>query len=321
MSECRSCGGRATVFLCHPCEKRLGRDLADLPWWLERLTEAALGQTRMSDNGGRRSAARRDLDGETPLAECIATLPDGEPDLAKAQHARHQAALSKALAAGGINHRASRLLAEIADSLGYWVRVLCESHGVIYIPPVSATHGGDFAAWLAVHVSAISGSEDAGTISDEVQTHIADIVQCVNRPIPVRTLGRCPTWVESAQCGQPLRAPADLDEVKCRACKTIHAVNRLMLQTMTELGDRHFTAAELATACRRLPEEFRVTDRTLRRWRRLGLLRPVGWRRGGPAGRRVPTWHSDADEPEYAWADIEALRTRDRRRVAVESQP
>ena len=74
MTECRRCGAKAQLFLCPRCTTTLQRTLDDLPWWLNRLTEAAVGQTRMSDNAGRKSAARRDgrcWDGEYGEFSCL----------------------------------------------------------------------------------------------------------------------------------------------------------------------------------------------------------------------------------------------------------
>lgn len=321
MTDCRFCGSTKAhnAFLCRPCLQTLNANLRSLPWWLGRLTETVVGQTRMSDNGGRRSARRADINGEKPLAECIEPLPN-EADLKKARKAREQHALSVALAAGGCNARASQLLADIADSLAYWVRVLSETAGQP-IPhlPAGTTTGVPHTLWLTAHINAIAAHEDAADIATDVAGHILDIIACVNRPVPIRDLGPCPTWIEhdgraGHPCGVPLRAPADDTEVHCRRCRTTHNVNRLLLARMEDLEHEHYTAAELVRIMRRIPEEYRVTDRTLRRWRESGKLTPVGWRRGGPDGRTVIiTKHSDADTPVYAWSDVQRLKATDRR--------
>ena len=69
MTDCTRCGAKANnSFLCRNCVTTAQTTLADLPWWLNRLTEAAVGQTRMTDNAGRKSARRKDLDGDAELA-------------------------------------------------------------------------------------------------------------------------------------------------------------------------------------------------------------------------------------------------------------
>lgn len=303
MTECRRCGGKAQLFLCPRCTSSLQRTLTDLPWWLNRLTEAAVGQTRMSDNAGRKSAARRDLDGEQPLAACIEPFPDGsETDLDRARRQRQRAALAHALAAGGINARASELLGQIADSLAYWVKELCDSRSVDYTPPVMASErltalGTAHAAWMARHVGAIAASELAEDICGDVEGHLDDIVRIVNRPVPIRVF-RCPTWISDAHCGTRLRTPADELEVHCKRCGITHNVHRLMLALMDDLSHQSFTVDELLAAMRKVPESYRVPERTLRRWRSTGKLAPSGWR---------------GETPEYAWADVQKLKTADRR--------
>ena len=307
MTECRRCGAKAQLFLCPRCTTTLQRTLDDLPWWLDRLTEAAVGQTRMSDNAGRKSAARRDLDGETPLAACIEPFPDpSETDLERARRQRQRAALAHALAAGGINARASERLGQIADSLAYWVKELCDSRGVAYTPPVKASErltalGTAHAAWMARHVGAIAASELAEDICGDVEGHLDDIVRIVNRPVPIRVF-RCPTWITKPTGGQPcdtrLRTPADELEVHCKRCGITHNVHRLMLALMDDLSHQSFTVDELLAAMRKVPESYRVPERTLRRWRSSGKLAPSGWR---------------GETPEYAWADVQKLKTADRR--------
>lgn len=299
MTECQRCGGRATVFLCPRCESHLDRLLRELPWWLERLTETAVGQTRMSDNAGRRSARRRDLDGEQPLAECITQFPDAdETDLDKARQARGKAALARALAAGGINARASELLATVADALAYWVRVLCEARGVAYAPDSGANRrslGSDHAAWLSVNHRAISASPDAGDICGDIESHLDDIVAMVNRPVRIMFLGECPTWIEDAghACGFRLRAPQDAVETYCRRCRTTHNVNRLLLGQMSDTERRPLSWDELCRINRELPPGFGVPTSTLRHWRNTGLLAP-----------RI------AEPPMFAWADVTRLRAK-----------
>lgn len=300
MTECQRCDAKAhNAFLCGRCETHLHRLLADLPWWLERLTETALGQTRMADNGGRRSARRRDLDGEAELAACIELLPHGEEDLDKARKAREKAALAHALATGGINARASELLAEIADSLGYWMRVLCEHRGII--PPqlgVSPTLGGMRARWLADNVKAIAASEDAGDVAMDIENHMEDLLRVINRPMRWWALGDCPGWIDKAPdreegpCGSALRVPENTTEVRCRKCGTTHNVQLLLLARKHEAEGTPKTRRELVRYNRELPLEFQVPPRTLRQWLNTGLLQACA--------------DNDGD-PLYSWMDVRLL--------------
>ncbi len=299
MTECRRCGGRATdSFLCWPCCKHLTRMLREMPWWLARLTETAIGQTRMSDNAGRKSARRKDLDGDIALAACIEQLPPKEEDLEKARKARERAALAHALATGGINARASELLSEINDSLGYWCRVTCENRGLTYAPrPSTRALAANHAIWLYLNATAIAQSEDADTIIGDIEGHLEDIVRMVNRPLHMIDLGPCPAWDDEnyQACGVKLRAPRDTEEVQCRRCKTTHNTMRLLLDLMAAAEREVKPWDELVRINRSLPPDRRVAPRTLQHWRATGLLMP----------REV-----DGATPMYSWMDVKRLQMR-----------
>jgi hypothetical protein len=317
MSECQRCAGKAQNFLCAHCERALGQSLADLPWWLDRLTETATGQTRMADNGGRRAARKVDLDGEKPLAECIETLPPGD-DLDKARKQREKHALAVALATGGCNARASDLLAEISDSLGYWMRVLCEERGRD-VPRLGAgvTYGRLRAKWLRKHLGAIVTSTSAGDIAMDIDTHIEDIVVVVNRPTHVLFLGLCPTWDDdrNATCGRRLRAPADAVEVYCHRCRTTHNVTRLLMAQLSDAERELQTFDELARINSCLPDGYGVPARTLRFWRQTEVLKPRGWLR--PDGHRGIGRHAENDVALFSWSDVKKLRDSRKQRTAT----
>lgn len=305
MTECQRCGARSQMFLCAKCE-RLTRDLLmELPWWLDRLTEAAVGQTRMGDNAGRKSARRKDLDGEAELASCIELLPN-EDDLDKARKAREKAALAHALAAGGVNAKASELLGEIADSLRYWIKVLCDARGQHYQAvqaPNAISHGAKEAIWLAMYVGAISASEDAADILGDIETHHDDIVRVVNRPVRIVYFGRCPTWIEddNRACGVPLRTPDDSVEVYCPRCRRTHNCNRLLLERMDEAERAHLTFDQILRINLDQPPDWQISPRTLRNWKATGMLRPRSHNADGVA--------------LYAWGDVKRLQLRKPQKV------
>ena len=313
MTECQRCAAKSpNAFLCQRCERTIAQVLADLPWWLNRLVETATGQTRMADTGGRRSARRKDLDGETPLAECIEKFPDDtETDLAKARAARAKAALAHALAAGRVNAKASELLGAIDDSLRYWVKELCDARGVAYArsPLARATApGSEYATWLRVHITAVSASEFAGDIAMDIETHHDDIVEAVNRPRHVLFLGLCPTWDDDrhSTCGRRLRAPQDAIEVHCRRCNHTHNVNRLLMGQLSDAEREPLPFDELVRINNCLPEGYGIPPRTLRFWRQTETLKPRGWLRAD--GHRGITRHHPDDVPLYSWADVRKLR-------------
>lgn len=319
LTECRRCGGKAPQsFLCAICTRSLGKTLADLPWWLHRLTEAALGMTRMSDNGGRKSARRNGLDGDAALAAMIELLPHDD-DLDKARKAREREALRHALAAGGINARASELLTSIADSLAYWCRVICEERGMNYQPwPIHnrpSALGQNHAEWLRAHLHTIALSENVEDIAGDIETHAEDIVKLVNRPVRMVFLGECPTWNDetNAPCGVRLHAPQDAVEVFCRSCRSTHNCHRLMLEAMAAAEREVHPFDGIIRINKMLPPDYRIATRTLQHWRQTGLLRAHQWVR--PDGRKGLTQHGDKDIPLYSWADVKRLQLRKPQRV------
>ena len=305
MTECTRCGAKANnSFLCRPCLATAQTTLADLPWWLNRLTETAVGQTRMTDNAGRKSARRKDLDGDTDLAACIELLPKAD-DLDKARRARQDAALSHALATGGVNARASQLLATIADSLNYWCRVLCEARGINYTAsPLPATVGANHARWLRVNVGAIAGHEDAADIVGDIEGHLEDIVKIVNRPVRWWHLGPCPGWRDDQPCQTELRVPDGSEEVHCRRCKNTHTVQLLLLARKAEAEQKHMTKRELTRYNRELPPEFQIPPRTLQHWLDSG---------------RLAACLELAGDPLYSWMDVRLLMLNTKRNHSEKS--
>jgi hypothetical protein len=256
----------------------------------------------MTDNGGRKSARRKDLDGDTDLAACIELLPKAD-DLDKARQARQDAALAHALATGGVNARASQLLATIADSLGYWCRVLCEIRGLNYTPsPLPRTPGANHARWLRINIGAIATYDDAADIIGDIEGHLEDIIKVVNRPIRWWNLGECPGWRDDQPCLTELRVPEGSEEVHCRKCSTRHTVQLLLLARKAEAETKHMTKRELTRYNRELPAEFQVPPRTLRHWLDTGRLTASIERAG---------------DPLYSWVDVRLLMLRTKHAAKV----
>lgn len=313
MSECSRCKGAVVdAFICRSCQLELVETLRELPYWLETLTETALGLTRMSDNAGRKSAARRDLDGDRELAACIEPLPSGD-DLQKARIARQKQSLAHALATGGVNARASELLAEIADGLVFWCRVLCEQRGLDYTPPPTGRAlGVNHAQWLAHHVDSIAASQDAGDIAadilgrDKRRRSIIDQIQAViNRPWRWWQLGQCPTPIRvegppraghprpTIPCNADLSAREDATRIRCPECHALHNVHRLLWSRKSEAEAEPMTERQLVRYNRELPPEFQVPPRTLAHWLVTGRLCACG--------------ELDGD-PLYSWLDVRLLQ-------------
>jgi hypothetical protein len=238
---------------------------------------------------------------------------------------------------GRVNARASEQVDAARNTLTTWVRHLCETRGVTFMPPKSV--GSAFAGplqpgwrrlardyrptnaelceWLAAHVKAIACDEAAGQCYEEIKTLIESIERLVNRPVPWQMLGKCTTWNEHTRtaCGTDLRCREGTIEITCPACRRTHNTAHLKLMMMKELEREKFTADEIIKLNRRLPEDYRISERTLRRWRKPGRngevkLKPCGYRRASD-GREVINRHSEDDEPLYRWIDVTRARADD----------
>jgi hypothetical protein len=295
MTQCQHCAAKAQLFLCNRCTDTLRTTLADMPWWLDRLTESAIGHTRLGD-GGRRS----EPDGLVRYTDTTEGDERLERDIGAGR-----LSLDRALAAGGVNAKASRLLEEIGNMLTTWVRDTCETRG-LDTPTLRTATGA--ARWLTERVSALAAGEGAGECLSDVLRATERVEKTINRPIPMRWLGPCPTWVESTAkaCGNELWCRADAAEAYCRACRQTHNPDRLQLLLMNDLERKKLTWAKLIEVNRRQPEQYQIPERTLTWWRQKGKLTIRGYRR--PDGREVINRHNEADEPLYKWADIRKLR-------------
>lgn len=277
------CGGKsADAFLCRVCVKSLRQMLADLPWFIDRLAEAAVGDTRMSANTSHGYQARYVINGEHNVAHYLACFPGNTDELPddKALNRRHAAARREALAAGGVNERASELMDAVTNTLTTIVRDLFESRGVELPPSVTQGSRSPIAMChrmvktLTGQLSAILADENAGRTYADIHNLIGDerrdgrITKAINLPIPIYDLGRCPTWNEGTRkaCGNPLRAREDMIEVYCRICRQTHKTDRLKLLLINDLARVKVTTGEILRLNKALPEDYRIPEGTLRRW-------------------------------------------------------
>lgn len=130
MTKCKRCDRATELFVCRACVSELRDRLRALPWWLDRLTETAVGQARLSPSG--RGGRRRVLHGDDTLVSHVEPFPrdkDSAPT-EKDQQERYQAALWHALALGRANGHASDELDRIGNALSTTIRDMCETCGL-----------------------------------------------------------------------------------------------------------------------------------------------------------------------------------------------
>lgn len=312
MSECQNCTRPTQLFLCGLCIQELRAMLAGLATrqaldtatgrtitstgYLEAVEDEAHAQTRMSNNPGRTTSD------EQPLQ---------------------------------VNLRASAILDDADDILDRWCKTISTMRQTRWIPVRCVPPGyigplrrgwrrlpagyiatsADKATWLAAHVRTIALHDQAGTCYTQISRIIARIERTINRPRKRIFLGACPTWIDDDQrvCGRELDAPEGDIEVTCIDCGHTHNCKRLQLLLVNDMEREKVTAARILELNRVLPEEYRIPERTLRRWRRPGphgeepKLRARGYQHpDGTTGHKRTLMR---DEPLYLWSDVRKLRS------------
>jgi hypothetical protein len=282
VTECQQCSAKSQLFLCNTHVAELRDMLYDLPRLAAHLSEAATGQTKLGE------PARRNRSDEQPMR---------------------------------VNLRASDLEDHVNRTLVRWVQDITEQRGLTYralriYPPgyvgylepgdVVSAYGTDtakLAFWLGHHTEVVAGDEAAGQCFDEISDHMTRILAVINRPVPPRFCGPCPSGHPDdsrKRCSAALMAKRDAVEVTCPQCATTHNVDDLMRRLMAEVDHWRFTRKEVLLIMATLGDK--LSDRTFRHWRKLGIVKPCGYRR--PDGRDAFTRHGDDDEPLYRLSEV-----------------
>lgn len=162
-----------------------------------------------------------------------------------------------------VNLTASQLLQNMCNMLNMWTRRICESRGITEptLDPYLT------AAWLAQHVSAIACDEAAGEMFTEVQNAVNAIERAINRPIPPKYCGPCPTVNEDqSRCGVELYVKRELAEVQCWKCKLTYNADDLIDLAMLGAGELLYSAREIQELMASIGEP--ISPRTWRHWRK-----------------------------------------------------
>ena len=281
-TECQHCDAKSQLFLCTHCIGELRDMFYDLPRLAAHLAEAATGQAKLGE------PTRRTKSDEQPMP---------------------------------VNLRASDLADQVNRTLVRWVQDICDTNGVTYRalrihPPgyVGYVEPGEMVSengtvtaqlsfWLGAHTESVAGNESAGDCFNEISDHMTRILATINRPVPPRFCGPCPASHpddDRKRCSQALMAKREALEVICPQCKTVHNVDNLMVRLMAEVDHWRFTRKETLLIMSTLGDK--LSDRTFRHWRKLGIVKPCGYRR--PDGRDAFTRHGDDDEPLYRLSEV-----------------
>jgi hypothetical protein len=281
---CQKCGAKCELFLCAGCQLELRQMLTDMPWWIARLQETAIGQARLGEPGVRRHRSGLEMYANPKPAIDGAEGTEGqrllERDLAD------QKLRARLLSQGGVNAKASDLFDEVQNMLGSWVRDVCERRGVD-VPTIGMAER--MAMWLRERVSALASAECAGESFSDVKHAMEQMERAVNRPPQPKTCGPCPTLGHHrevdgkptfdidagsrAKCGTRLEAKATATEVTCPVCKQTHDIEAMTDQLLNDLHYMSFTIRELLDVVLPRANEH-IPRSTLYKWIKADKLKP-----------------------------------------------
>jgi hypothetical protein len=152
------------------------------------------------------------------------------------------------------------------------------------------------ARFLARHIPAIAQDEAAAELFADIKAAVESIERVVNRPVPARFLGPCPSLLNDNYgehiCNTELTTTRDAQTVQCTVCKATHYVEQLHEQQMRNTDAMSFTIVQLFRLILPINREY-VPLRTLQHWAASGRLVPTGY---------------EGDEPRFLLADVRELR-------------
>lgn len=243
--RCTHCYGQAQLFLCWNCGKNLRQLLIGLKvrdregrvtnvepgitWYLDRLRESAVGQTR-AGTGGRVGPGSKVLLGD---------------------------------------QRATKLGRQIHNTFSMWARLVTENRGISFVPmrsvgpsfvgPLPAgwrrlpvgyeVSSADMARWLAHHITAVMCEPDANEFYAEMEHSVKGIRRIIY-PAPSVLVGACPTITGEGQsgptvCSTPLYGEHDDVEVTCRHCRQTYQTADLYTYTNSRIQGELLSANQM----------------------------------------------------------------------------
>ncbi|MEU6582831.1 hypothetical protein [Nocardia sp. NPDC046763] len=225
---------------------------------------------------------------------------------------------------------AADLLDALANGVTGWVRHLCESRGIDYVP-VGYLPGqfvgplrlgerrvpADFvdtapgtARWLRLHVESVRLDPAAGALFRELTSLAESALVAINPPPVLGFRGPCPTLVRMSEHAKPVecahRLYADPEQpfVICERCGVRHDVAKLEQQLLARIGTELFELPKLLGVLRELGQP--IPRGTVASWISREQLRPRAYRSGDQI---VKDRQNTTDKPLYQLDDARRLRT------------
>lgn len=157
---------------------------------------------------------------------------------------------------------------------------------------------------LAANIHNIARHQHAGQFLTELEHAVTAVDRTINRPIPPRYCGPCPTQQGGTHCGTrhertgelqrtALLAPREATQITCHTCGITHDIAEIERKLWDEVGQWLLTPAEILLVMDYFGEP--IAESTFRRWRAKGKIPARGHRNG---------------KPRYWIADIRPLRNQ-----------
>lgn len=181
------------------------------------------------------------------------------------------------------------------------------------------------AVHLANNIHILAKHEHAGQAFQEIHHAVDAIERLINRPIPPRFLGPCPTMVNAGHdngctnhhphtCATRLTADRKATTLTCPTCQTHHNTDELIRLMENYVAYEPYTSLELlGSRTSDLPgvlEQLNITipRSTFHHWRKHGRLPIRGYRT--THGTNTSYRQTTTDEPTYWVADVRKLRDK-----------
>lgn len=199
--------------------------------------------------------------------------------------------------------KASELGDHARSVLVGWVRVLAEDNAAHY----PADNIEAISIWLVSRIDDLARHEAAADMWSEITGVANDIRRVTDRPPDRIYAGICGADIEDRpgwQCGEPLYAKPSAELVTCRACVTVHRVDKRRQQMLDALDGMLLTAAEIARLATYLIGDMDRSREQVRKlinqWHSRGLLVP----------------RSRVGDPRFNFGEVKILLAREQARHA-----
>lgn len=307
-STCTRCQRPAELFLCWDCTKALRRVIKQIPWLADQLTATAHGGSALNRLDHHQLSEPRG-----PVPEELKESPVPW------------------------DSRARKAADDLHSTLSIWVRDLCDSAGIEYVPigcdyaPIGPMREGylripadyqsttaDLARWLGHHFMSIPHSEDAGLCADEIHTVFGRGIDALNPRDRGIYVGPCPTitGVEPdgktpVRCREALYARREDDgqpkpHVTCWKCRQRHDTAKLRDRAWAQASNFRMNTTDLLRVLDELGEH--LPRKRFYEWRKSRAIKPRGWQtRDG----RITDFVTPGAHPVFELSEVRALMARE----------